>query len=292
MIYCLIAAALWAVAVSLFRPAIDAIGPMRVNLAKCAIAAVAFWIWVALTNPGFGEGGATEWTLLAASGLVGMSIGDVLLFLAVREGGVQRALVLFNTSPILAALLAMPVYGEMLPLHAWFGIAAIVAGVTAVETDPVRRSIARPLGARSAGWVVVCAGLGAAAGQALGIVMTRGPLQVVPVLPASAVRLTTAAVGLALISSIWVRPTSSGEGLTPRWWLRLTLPTTIGTVVAVYFMMLGIREVPAGISATLLATPPLFALPISRFVLREPLGVRSVAGTILAVGGVGLLQIG
>ena len=80
------------------------------------------------------------------------------------------------------------------------------------------------------------------------------------------------------------------DHLGPRNWRSLALPTLLGTVIALLFAMSGIARLETGIAASLLATTPIFALPISRFALKEPLGPRSALGTLLAVYGVYLLS--
>jgi drug/metabolite transporter (DMT)-like permease len=125
-------------------------------------------------------------------------------------------------------------------------------------------------------------------GQALGILLSRGPLQTVPVLPATAIRVTAAVATLGPLLAF--APDDRGfRGLTLRRWPRLLLAAVLGTVIALLFSMKGIRDVEAGAASALLATTPIFALPITLFALREPIGPRSIVGTLLAVGGVALL---
>jgi drug/metabolite transporter (DMT)-like permease len=64
----------------------------------------------------------------------------------------------------------------------------------------------------------------------------------------------------------------------------------LGTVIALPLAMKGQSVIAPGIAASLLATTPIFALPISVFALREPIGPASLAGTVLAVAGVALLS--
>lgn len=289
MFSCLIASALWAISLSLFRGPIRALGPAPVNFFKAVLASVFFWSFILIPGQWRQVSGQSprDLLLLALSGLVGMAFGDLLLFVAVREGGVQRALVLFNTSPLMTALLAIPFLGEVPSLRSWLGMLLVLAGVMLVETDPARRGSEN--GPHGAMWKGTLAGLGAALGQALGILMSRDALARVPVLPASALRLSAAAVGM-LFYLLWT--SSSREqirGLTLDRWPRLALPSVIGTVIAVLFMMKGISEIPSGISAALLATTPLFSLPLSYLFLKEHLGPRSIPGTLLAVFGVVLL---
>lgn len=290
MIACLAAAALWAIAVSLFRRALDDLGPSAVNVGKCAFASLCFWVGVLVASapPDLGARAGT-WSIVALSGVIGMALGDTLLFVAVRDGGVQRALVLFNTSPVMAAVAAVAIYGETPSAAGWIGMAVTLAGVMLVETDPARP---RPRAKTGAAWRTAAAGLGAAACQAAGILMNRGPLQVIELVPASAVRLSAASLALLVVMLLTRdgRPALAALAHS-RAWQRIVPPTLIGTVLAVYLMMRGIRDVPVATSAALLATTPVFALPIARFVLREPIGARSIVGTLLAVLGVALLGL-
>ena len=289
MLDCLLAAALWAISLSLYRRPIVESGALAVNLFKCAAAASGYWLFILLVGRGIGPGGVREYVSLAVSGIVGFTLGDYMLFVSVREGGVQRALVLFNTSPLIATLLAIPVLGEMPLSSTWAGIGLVLVGVWLVESDPVRVAAARESPPRRHPWLATLAGLGAAAGQALGILFSRGPLQTVPVLPATATRLTAAVVTLAPLLAI-AQGRQGYRNLGPTRWPRLLAPVLLGTVIALLFSMRGIRDVPAGVSSSLLATTPLFALPIARFALKEPIGRRSVLGTFVAVAGVFLLS--
>ncbi|MDQ7007098.1 MAG: DMT family transporter [Acidobacteriota bacterium] len=287
MLSCLIAAALWAVALSLFRDPIRRIGTDTVNLFKCTVGGAAF-LMAAWRLPGTGLPASHDSTWLALSGVVGMAIGDVLLFVAVREIGVQRALILFNAAPVITGLAATWLYGEHLTALKWTGIGVILAGITLVETDPHRQAVVFE-GQSGLAFRGVLAGLGAAAGQSAGILLAHGPLRRVDLLPASGLRLAAAAVALAVFMLLHRRGRERLARLRPSSWPRLALPTLLGTVIAIYFMMRGIRDVPAGIAAALLATTPIFALPITRFFLAEGIGPRSVAGTLLSVAGVVLL---
>jgi drug/metabolite transporter (DMT)-like permease len=176
----------------------------------------------------------------------------------------------------------------------------VVVGVGLVETDPARPRPSRggtgsegataPPDARTLRWTVIAA-LGAALGQATGLLLMQRPLQSVPIVEASLVRLAAAGAGVLLLLA--VRRGGPGElaRMGPRAWPGLALPSVIGTVIAVIFMMQGVRDLPPGIAAALLGTTPLFSLPISRFVLAEPVGLRSLAGTSLAVAGVALFAL-
>ena len=297
---CLVAAALWAISISLFRPLIARFGPAPVNFFKCAFASVAYFAWLALVGRLAGLAALDPGAIgqLALSGFVGMAIGDSLLFSAVEAGGVQRTLVIYNSAPLMTALLAWAAGGAIPSARVWLGMVLVVLGVGLVETDPARpgagrghagATAARP-DARALRWTVIAA-LGAALGQATGLLLMQRPLQSVPIVEASLVRLAAAGAGVLLLLAFRRGGRTALARMRPRTWPALALPSVIGTVIAVIFMMQGVRDLPPGIAAALLGTTPLFSLPISRFVLAEPVGVRSLAGTSLAVLGVALFAL-
>ena len=299
---CLVAAALWAISISLFRPLIARFGPAPVNFFKCAFASVAYFAWLALAGRLAGLAALDPGAIgqLALSGFVGMAIGDSLLFSAVEAGGVQRTLVIYNSAPLMTALLAWAAGGAVPSAQVWLGMVLVVLGVGLVETDPARpratpggagsgTGASRP-DARALRWTVIAA-LGAALGQATGLLLMQQPLQSVPIVEASLVRLAAAGAGVFVLLALRRGGSAELTRMGPRTWPALALPSAVGTVIAVIFMMQGVRDLPPGIAAALLGTTPLFSLPISRFVLAEPVGVRSLAGTSLAVLGVALFAL-
>jgi drug/metabolite transporter (DMT)-like permease len=46
-----------------------------------------------------------------------------------------------------------------------------------------------------------------------------------------------------------------------------------------------------GVASTLMSLPPVFLLPISHFVFGERIGLRAVAGTLVAIIGVAMLLL-
>ena len=50
-----------------------------------------------------------------------------------------------------------------------------------------------------------------------------------------------------------------------------------------------VQHAEIGVASTLMALPPVFMLPIGYFVFKERLNWQAIAGTLLAIVGVGLL---
>lgn len=242
-IFALVAAASWAVGSLLFARIGTRVAPGAMNLGKCVAAAVVLSLARAALSK---ELGPIAWPaeaalLLAASGLVGLTIGDTAYFGALVALGVPRAILLLSAAPVFATLGGVALLGE----H---------------------------VGGR----------------EALGIGLTLGGIALVV-----AGRLVTAAIGLAVLSSITGHARPWVGGLRKEYaWLKVAGASLIGTVGGIWLSQLALaRCASTGVATTLLATSPIFALPLAHFVGHERITARGVAGTLLAIGGVVLLSL-
>ena len=62
-----------------------------------------------------------------------------------------------------------------------------------------------------------------------------------------------------------------------------------GPLIGVSLSLLAVQRTEVGIASTLIALTPIFMLPIGALVFKERFGWQAVAGTLLAILGVGLL---
>src|SRR6266576_1318935 len=92
-----------------------------------------------------------------------------------------------------------------------------------------------------------------------------------------ALTLPFAAIGLLAIAQL------SGDGIRiPReWWPRLATLGVFNIAGWNGFVLFGVQQLPAGRSAILAFTMPLWATAIATFVLHEPLGTRKLIGLVL-----------
>lgn len=288
---CLLTALLWALSLTLYRQPIDRFGARTINLAKCVVATVL----QGLTVLALGQAGALlvapprHLTYVALSAIIGLVVGDTALFGSAARIGVHRTLLLQTLAPVFAAIVARLWQAERLRAGQAGGGLLILVGVGLVVAQR------RDAKGTTAGWLWggVALGVLAALGQGTGVVLAKAGMERIPVLPASFLRLATATVGMILISSstAGLRRLSelsrSGPGV------KRVLPAILmGTYLALFLMMAGISLAPASIAAVLLSTSPVFSLAIEAYLEKRWFTVRELAGTLLAVGGVGLLTAG
>lgn len=285
---CLFTALLWALSLNLFRRPIDRYGARTVNLAKCLVATVLQGVTVlALGQMGALRGAPPRFVaFVVLSGIVGLVVGDTALFGSAARIGVHRALLLQTLAPLFAALLARVWQAERLAPGQAGGGLLILAGVALVVAPRGQT------GRASTRWVWggVALGVLAAMGQGGGVVLAKAGMEQIPILPASFLRLATATVGMVLISTSGANLKRLGQlARSPSGLARVLPAILMGTYLALFLMMAGIALAPASIAAVLLSTSPVFSLLIEAYRERRWFTVRELSGTLMAVGGVGIL---
>jgi len=285
---CLITALMWACSITLLRPAIEQHGARTVNMAKCLLGATLQGLTVLAVGQGsaFGQAAPRDLGLLAASGLIGLALGDTALFASVAKIGVHRTLLLQTLAPAFAAGLAAAWQSEVPTSRQALGSAIVLAGIAlVVAPEPGAPDVARHW--RALG---IAAGTLAAAGQGFGITLAKAALEDVPLITASFVRLSTAAVAMLVMSAATGRLLKLPSLVRSPVARRRVLPATLlGTYLSLFLMMVGVDLAPAAVAAVLLSTGPVFSLIIDGVLERRRPSLRSLAGTLLAMAGVVVL---
>lgn len=292
---CLAAAACWALAVAWFRDPIARHGAWAVNLGKNLIGAVLLGLTTLALGQmaGLAEAPVEAMIWVAASGVLGLTVGDTALFAAVARLGPHRSLLFQTLGPVFAAILAALIFGERQGPGRLAGSALVLCGVALVVWRPRSERRRDPL---QPGESWPAAGIAfavlAAFGMGSGIVLAKGGMMEMPFVAASFVRMVAAVAGLVVVMAALRRLGSAGALLGHRSELtRLAGPALLGTYVAFLLMMAGIAFAPASVAAVLLATPPVFSLFIDAVVFGAPITWRGVAGTLLSVVGVSVLTL-
>lgn len=228
------------------------------------------------------------WMLLA-SGFIGLALGDLCYFEALQTLGPRLGLLLHGTWPVMAAALAWTAGGEEPLAGEIAGILLVVVGTSVVVTEGDRSwrlTVGHDRGVR---WPVTLGLLGAL-GQALGAVMAKGPLGSVDPLAATHVRMVAGASGmvLATIAMRRVRAVARASADVPAMG-RIAIGTALGPILGVWLSMVAIQGADTGVAAALMATAPLWMLPIGRVAYGTAITARALLGTSIAVTGGALL---
>ncbi|MEM8828448.1 MAG: DMT family transporter [Cyanobacteria bacterium P01_G01_bin.19] len=284
----LTAAFLWAVSSLVYSRVGLKIPPLQLNLCKGMIAIALIGLTLAIQGQTFANISRQTLALLAFSGVIGIGLGDTAYFAALNSLGARRTLLLETASPPMGALLALILIGEQLTAMSWFGILLTVIGIAWVisERNPIDRII---ISRQGIAW-----GLLAAIAQAVGSVISRFALTQSDISPleSTLIRLVggTVVVGGLLIFSSRAESTSPKFRLSWRSLGIIAIAATGSTYLGIWLQQTSLKFAPTGIAQTLLATSPLFILPILA-IAGEKINLRAILGVVISLGGIALMFI-
>ncbi len=239
------------------------------------------------------DASAEAWTWLLVSGLVGFVFGDMCLFRAFLLIGPRVAMLIMSLAPPIAAVLGWFLLGERLSTLGMLGMVVTLVGVMVVVLE--RTGEATPTGAdpkaQETGKGVLLA-LGGAAGQAVGLVLSKIGMKTYDPFAATQIRIIAGIVGFSFLFTFigWWRRTA--EALRDRTGLQFAaLGALAGPFVGVSLSLLSIQHTETGVAATIMSTTPVLVIPAVILLHKEHVSLRAVLGALVAVGGVALLWI-
>ncbi|SFR39205.1 EamA-like transporter family protein [Pseudidiomarina maritima] len=283
----LTAALFWALATLLYSQAGSYLSAAQLNLVKgivaCPLLVLAGWFTGQLLAI---EGNLATYLLLA-SGVIGITLGDTLYFAALRRLGPWHTMLLEYLAPPFAALLAWMLLAQGMR---WFEVMAalvIIGGIFVVISEKPKSAERVQINLSG-----IAAGIGAALCQALGLVMSFHALQEFEMSPLNAALLRLLAgtfaltIALLLLKPSLIQSTRSALRHTSIPWLLVAI--VMGTFLAIWLQQTAIAYINPGLAQTLLATAPLWLIPI-QWLRGQPLSARSIVGALIAVSGIALL---
>ncbi len=270
--------------------------PGAMNLGKC-LAALGFFAVTALVTGAVGghvpaaSPRAIGW--LVASGFVGLALGDGAYFQAIVAIGVRRGLLLLSTAPVFAAIGGALCLGEQLGAREWAAILTVMIGVGLVVYE---RDVGTPDRAPQRLTLAgVLFGAAAGLGQAAGSLMSRAAMaeEGVTALDAALVRLPAGVLGILILAGLSRRLVGYTRALRrPGVMGAVAGSAAIGTYLGVWLSQFAIGHASStAVASTLLATSPIFALPLGKWLNADRITPRALGGTLVACAGLVLLTI-
>jgi drug/metabolite transporter (DMT)-like permease len=294
-------ATLWAVTSVLFTLAGRTLPPTTLNFVRTGFAALLLALTLFLTAGHFWPAAPPARLFdLALSGLIGLAIGDNLLFHGYQWIGPRLTSLLMTFVPPISALLAWIHLGERLTPADLVGMALVLGGVgwVVVERGPRVAPAqveapppAPPSPSRHRTLGVLC-GIGGALCQSVGAIFAKRGMTAIDPLPATLVRMVSAAAVLALVLLVTGRGAKARPSrFTSRLAALILVASFLGPYLGVWLSLVSLHRTRAGIALTLMAMSPILVIPIARFVLGERPTRRAIAGTFIAVSGVAWLLL-
>jgi drug/metabolite transporter (DMT)-like permease len=303
------AAILWAAATLMFGKLGQQLTPLRLNLIK-GLFAVAFILITLALRSRFDLDQAIELPVrstlyLLISGAVGIGLGDTAYFAAINAIGARRALLLETLAPPMTAALAWILLKEQLGVNALAGIVLTLGGIAWVISERVPGTEKQDSGAgiKIALLATFC--------QAAGAVLSRAALANTAVDPllSALLRLLAGLVLMGVLALLRFQDVNQGvsKGVnkdadkflavarstalsTPKLLAVVAATAFFGTYLAIWLQQIALKYTAAGIAQSLLATSPLFVLPMAAG-LGDRVSWRAAGGAAIALSGVWLLYM-
>jgi drug/metabolite transporter (DMT)-like permease len=292
----LLTAIFWTVTALAFESASKKVGSLAVNIIRLSIAFVFLSVYMLFVRGLFFPSDASlyNWGWLALSGLIGFVIGDLCLFQAFVVIGARTSMLIMSLAPPIAAFTGWIILGEHFTLQNTAGMALTLTGIALVVLNRTPKAGTERRNGMHLNYPI--AGLllafGGAAGQGVGLVLSKLGMQEYNAFAASQIRVLAGVAGFAIVFSVLGRWKTVFEAMhhLPAM-KRLTLGAFFGPFLGVSFSLLAIQHTNTGVASTIMSIVPVLIIAPSVIINKEKLTIREVLGALLAVAGVSLFFI-
>ncbi len=297
------AALCWVLTALAFAAAGRRVGSAVVNTSRLIMAVIIlFLVHRALLGTWWPQMSWESIAWLAASGVIGLGIGDQLCFQALVDVGSRITTLLLTLAPPITAIMAWPVLDETLGIVSVLGMAVTLTGIAWVVSEgrEDESDESEPTAHRHPGRGILFAS-GAGIAQALGLILAKlgmGDGDAMDPWSATLMRLVfgTATAILLLMAIRW----STRQGTSPvrqaghlgLAWLLILVGAIFGPVLGVWLSLVGIDRIEAGIAATLMSLSPVFIIPFAAWFEKDRVTKRAILGALVSVIGVAILAYG
>jgi len=271
------------------------LGPAAANLFRLSLAAIVLAAYAFVAGQGFDGPGL--WVLML-SGLVGFGLGDSALFEAYKRIGSRRTILLVQCLAVpFAGVVEWLWLGNTIPPAKLVWIACILFGVWLVLHRRVESS---PSPLTTTGVVGIVMGVVAAMGQGGGAVLSRRAIELnqaagfdIDGATAGFQRILPGVIFAALFfggHQVWrvasSRARAAVGGKRSRILALVAGNALAGPIIGVSLYQWALITTPSGIVLAIVATTPVFVMPLAWFIENDRPSWISLTGSVIAITGV------
>lgn len=276
-------AASWALGAMLFKLLGERMSPMAMTLAKGA-ASVAL-LGLAVLVIGYQSANLQVTSLLVLSGIIGIALGDTFFFKALQDLSAVSLIILMVVGQVFTIILGIVILHERPGPSAWWGMALIMLGIVVVLFGDVAgdQSQTKMRG--------IFFGLAAVLCMSVSSIIAKRPLEEVPTIQATFVRMAAGTLGVFLVGGFlgqiggWLAPLKEMNYLA-----RFLLAVVVVSFGGFWLSLVAIKHLQVAVAGALNSTEPIFAIPLSLLVMKDRIKLRSVIGALAVVAGVALIS--
>lgn len=285
------AAFLWALSSILFSFSGKQIGSSSLNRIRLSFAFIFLVITHTLVygTPIPFNANYEQWMWLGLSSIIGLVVGDLLLFQSFIMVGPRLAMLVMAITPVISALFAWIFLGETLSLNQMSGIFLTIGGISLVILD--RNNSHTQIYSDRHKWIGILFGVGAAIGQAVGLIFAKKGLPPeFPALSGVVIRVLVAVISVWFFAILSKQFKKSFQQIRqfPKAFRFTFAGALVGPFLGVWLSLIAVQFAKVGIASTLMALTPIFHLPIGT-ILKEKISKQAISGTFIAMVGVAII---
>jgi drug/metabolite transporter (DMT)-like permease len=274
----------WTCSALLFEKAGSKIGSLSVNLIRLMVAIIILGLIAWIARGYFLPIDATpyQWLWLSISGFIGFFLGDLFLFHSYSIIGSRMAQLIMTLVPPITAITGLLMLNEHLSWKQGLGIFITVCGICiAMFGKETGKKSSFKLHVK--GFLFAFLG---AAGQAIGLVISKKGLDNYDVISATQIRAITGGISFVLLVSFLNRWSSIVKAFSNKSGIKFVLSGSIfGPVIGVSLSLFAVQHTAAGVAATLMALVPITIILPSALIFKEKITFYQVAGAFVSVAG-------
>lgn len=281
----------WAITSSSFEDAGKRIGSINLNLLRLLFGFMFLSIFTLITRGLILpiDASMEAWAWLLLSGLIGIVIGDLLLFEAFVLIGARISMLIYASVPPLSGIIAYIFLKESMTPFQILGMFVTIAGIALVILDGSgqknKLKFTHPI-------FGISLAFGGAFCQALGYVIGKYGLGDYDPFAATQIRLLAGIFTFIVIFSIrgyWKTFFPIFKELKA---LKSTLIGSIfGPFIGISLSLYAVQRINPGVASTLMSITPMLLILYAVIIKREKVQIKEILGSSLAIVGLGLMFI-
>lgn len=284
IIVALLSAASWAFATVVFDRIGKVVPYVGITFLK-GVFSIIFMIVLLIFTGGLHGVGVWEFSFLALSGVIGISVGDSLFFKSLQDLGAKVQVIFFLLGQIFTMILSLLLLGELLALEQYIGAVILLTGIVIVVWGKQENHPNKVRG-------IVC-GLLSILCFSVSAIMVKMAIAEVEVVTATFYRMlfgTIFTLGFGVVGKqlpTWIKPLKD-----KRLFALFILNVLVITYGGFLLSMAAIKLISVSLVSVLGTTEPVFVLLFAFLINKEKITKQEVIGTMITLVGLFFIMNG
>ncbi len=291
-------AVFWTITALAFESAGKKVGSLSVNIIRLSFAFIYLGLLSLILHGHVLPVGASahNWIWLSVSGLVGFVLGDLFLFQAYVVLGARISMLIMSLAPPIAAITGWLIMGETMSFKGIIGMIITFFGISITvlakkTSNEPGQGFLNLLHFRYPVKGILLA-LGGAAGQGIGLVLSKYGINDYDPFAATQIRVITGLIGFIIVISyvgFWPRVISAVKNVSAM--KRMSVGAFFGPFLGVSFSLLAVKFTSSGVASTIISIVPVLIIAPSVIFMKEKVTWIEIIGAVISVAGVSLFFI-